>query len=143
MLRIIINPRTYSQKATVVNEFTQQYPKIYYRDEVVVEGERLFSSLSFFFRMIRSLSIPTLFPFSLSFFLFVFCNNCAHLHNSWVSIMVLIHAHTHKRNLHGPSRKERRTCRTISFCMYGASRLLYVCAFDRTFFLCYRINTTL
>ena len=137
----IINPLILCQMAAVSKQLTQQYPKIYYRDEVVVEGERLFSSLSLV--PIWSLSIPTLFPFSLSFFLFAFCNNCAHLHNSWVSIMVLIHAHTHKRNLHGPNRKERRSCRTISFCMYGASRLLYVCAFDRTFFVCYSINTTI
>ena len=142
MLGIIINPRIVRQMATVWNQFTQQYPKIYYRDEVAVEGERLFSSLSLLPYDTISLHTNFISIFPL-FFLFVFCNNCAHLHNSWVSIMVLIHAHTHKRNLHGPSRKERRTCRTISFCMYGASRLLYVCAFDRTFFVCYSINTTI
>ena len=126
----IINPLILCQMVAVSKQLTQQYPKIYYRDEVVVEGERLFSSLSRSDMISLHTNFISIFPL---FFLFAFCNNCAHLHNSWVSIMVLIHAHTHKRNLHGPNRKERRSCRTISFCMYGASRLLYVCAFDRTF----------
>ena len=59
-------------------------------------------------------------------------NNGAHLHNSWVRIVVAIHAYryTHTK-LHDDGR-------TISFCMYGASRV-YVCAFDRILFL-YVVN---
>ena len=78
----------------------------------------------------------------ISLFPLLFFVQLAHLPNSWVSIMVFAHARTQKHNLN-ETRNEQRSCRTISFYMYGASRLLYVCAFNRTFFVSYWIKTTL
>ena len=80
---------------------------------------------------------------SLSLSFFAFYKNCAHLHNSWVSIIVLTHARTQKYNLHG-TRNERRTCRTISFCIYGASRHFICVRFQSHFFckLSNKNNTT-
>ena len=117
--------------------FTQQHPNIYYRDEVVIEGEKLFSSPSLFPCDTISLRtnfyywwIQTLFPFPSLFCLY---KNCAHLHNSWVSIIKLTHARTQKYNLHG-TRNERRTCRTISFCIYMVQVDIYMCALSIALF---------
>ena len=70
---------------------SQHTPNIYYRDEVV-EGGRL----SLFFPIMQPLLLYmilfvklTLLPYSL---LFLPYNNGAHLHNSWVRIVVAIHA---------------------------------------------------
>ena len=78
----------------------------------------------------------------ISLFPLLFFVQLAHLHNSWVSIMVFAHARTQKHNLN-ETRNEQRSCRTISFYMYGASRLLYVCAFNRTFYMLLNKNKTI
>ena len=70
---------------------------------------------------------------SLSLSFFAFYKNCAHLHNSWVSIIKLTHARTQKYNLHG-TRNERRTCRTISFCIYMVQVDIYMCALSIALF---------
>ena len=86
------------QSFTEKRDYTmlQHTPNIYYRDEVV-EGGRL----SLFFRDMQALLLAFIAVVNLNFISlpsFLPHNNFAHLHNSWVTIVVRTHAHTHKRN---------------------------------------------